>query len=296
MWVAWRYGAGVIDELQEKLTSFRAEAVERAIPVGLVDGWIALTRPCALLEDRGDGPVVGRFGGPLLLPGGTPDPEYPYVASIDLAALPKESTDLSLPPDGHLLLFTWIWDAADCRNQGQAVYVPAGTPVAERDRNAWNKAQSEGEERRQEYQEVFDSFPQGELRARTEPSLPSFSLLAELLGGERHPARFQHFDELGSLWDRLGLDEGHDGYLRIGGHSDEDLLEAVVHAAVHSAEDGNWGGGEPVSEAADDWVVLAHWQPGSGIEQADSVQWGIQRTDLAARRFDRTSCSVYWNP
>ncbi|MEW2621404.1 DUF1963 domain-containing protein [Streptomyces sp. NPDC048106] len=238
---------------------------------------------------------MGRFGGPLLLPDGMADPEEPYVASIDLAALPKESTDLSLPPDGHLLLFAWIWDAYECCNHGQAIYVPAGTPVVERDRNAWNKDQAEGEEWRQEYQEVFGNFPQRELRARTEPSLPN-PYLAELLEKDAGAAGFRHLDELERLWGSTGHGPVDDRYLRIGGHAENDLLKDIVHAAVHSAEEGTWGGGEPVSEAVDDWVMLAHWQAMDDLEEVDSVHWGIQRADLAARRFDRVSCTVYWNP
>ncbi|MGW1025411.1 hypothetical protein ACWD4J_17175 [Streptomyces sp. NPDC002577] len=50
---------------------------------------------------------MGRFGGRLLLPADTPDPAHPFVASIDLAALPADATDLPLPPDGRLLLFAF---------------------------------------------------------------------------------------------------------------------------------------------------------------------------------------------
>ncbi|MCC8341132.1 hypothetical protein LMJ38_35165 [Streptomyces sp. R1] len=53
-----------------------------------------MVRPCAVLSTRDDGPVAARFGGPVLLPVGTPHPPFPYVASIDLAALPQASTDL----------------------------------------------------------------------------------------------------------------------------------------------------------------------------------------------------------
>ncbi|MBP2338862.1 hypothetical protein JOF41_005040 [Saccharothrix coeruleofusca] len=31
------------------------------------------------------------------------------------------------------------------------------------------------------------------------------------------------------------------------------------------------------------------------MEEA-TVHWAIQRDDLAARRFDRTFASLYWNP
>ncbi|WP_223190643.1 DUF1963 domain-containing protein [Nonomuraea terrae] len=54
-----------------------------------------------------DGPVVGHFGGPLMLPADVTDPRrgQHLIASIDLAALPEDATGLPLPPDGRLLLF-----------------------------------------------------------------------------------------------------------------------------------------------------------------------------------------------
>ncbi|CAM5689886.1 hypothetical protein [Streptomyces griseomycini] len=48
---------------------------------------------------HGDGPVVGRFGGPAPLPAGFPDlPERTCLtASPDLVALPADATALPLP-------------------------------------------------------------------------------------------------------------------------------------------------------------------------------------------------------
>ncbi|MFF5145501.1 hypothetical protein ACFY6U_38315 [Streptomyces sp. NPDC013157] len=51
---------------------------------------------------RGEGPVVGRFGGPLMLPADVPDPWYPLLATLDCAARPEEVRGLPLPADVSL--------------------------------------------------------------------------------------------------------------------------------------------------------------------------------------------------
>ncbi|MFA3875770.1 DUF1963 domain-containing protein [Streptomyces sp. MMCC 100] len=251
------------------------------IPAEEVDRWIGHVRPCAVLTNGGDGPVAGRFGGPLLLPAEVPDPEHPYVGFVDFAALPEGSTDLPLPPDGRLLLFASLWEMYDTGNRGQAIHVPAGTPVAERDKDTW-KDYAHEEERR-----VFDAFPQGELRVRTEPDLPYHPLPG-----------FPHDDELITVWCEVADRSGH---LQIGGYADQedsdpDPLETVARKAVHEAKQGRWGGGEPVSGAVEDWVLLAHWNPYIHGREGVDMQWGIQRADLEARRFDRTFTTGYWNP
>lgn len=283
--------AGVTDdELRAALIPFRTRAVEEGypwedidpLPAEEVDRWIGHVRPCAVLTRGGDGPVAGRFGGPLLLPAGVADPEHPYLASVDFAALPKDATDLPLPPDGRLLLFASLDETDGDGNCGEALYIPAGTPVEERDKNSWNGCPGDDD-----YQEIVGSYPQGELRARTEPDLP------------HHPLPgFPHAAELATVWCDASERTGH---LQIGGYADQEdsdrnPLETVANCAARQAKRGRWGGDEPVSGAAEDWVLLAHWNPDiSGREGAD-VQWGIQRADLEARRFDRTFSTVYWNP
>ncbi|MFC7983673.1 hypothetical protein [Streptomyces sp. NPDC057336] len=116
-----------------ELNRVREAALARGVPPAEVERWLEAARPCATLTHDGDGPVVGRFGGPLLLPVESPGPPArPYlIASVDLAALPPDATTLPLPSDGvpHLLARSADdgFDAA-----GEAVYVPAGTPVEER--------------------------------------------------------------------------------------------------------------------------------------------------------------------
>ncbi|MFJ8715384.1 hypothetical protein ACIRD9_19700 [Streptomyces violaceus] len=67
-------------EVWDLLRPFRDEAIARDIPVDDVERWLGTARPCAALTRDGGGPVVGRFGGPLLLPADVPDPAYPFVA------------------------------------------------------------------------------------------------------------------------------------------------------------------------------------------------------------------------
>ncbi|MGP3636372.1 hypothetical protein ACTU45_23965 [Streptomyces sp. 24-1644] len=194
------------DELREMLIPFRTRAVEEGypwedidpLPAEEVDRWIGHVRPCAVLTGGGNGPVAGRFGGPLLLPAEIQDPEHPYLASVDFAALPKDATDLPLPPDGRLLLFASLDETDGDGNCGQA-----GTPVKERDKNknTWNGYPGDDH-----YQKIVDSYPQGELRARTKPDLPYHSLPA-----------FPHADELVTVWCDASDRRGH---LQIGGYAD----------------------------------------------------------------------------
>ncbi|WP_159106795.1 hypothetical protein [Streptomyces rishiriensis] len=150
-------------ELRDRLSPFHDKAIARGLPADDVERWMATARPCSMLtqdgggdEDRGGGggrPVVGRFGGPLLLPPDTPDPAHPFVASIDLAALPADATDLPLPPAGHLLLFAFPETADYDETLGSVIHVPVGTAVTERDRNAWNSSDNE------DYEAMFAAFP-----------------------------------------------------------------------------------------------------------------------------------------
>ena len=254
-------------------------------------------RPCATPAAGGDGPVVGRFGGPLLLPVGMPHPFYPFVASIDLAALPADATDLPLPSDGHLLLFAYPEDFGARESMGSAVYVPAGTAVEERDKEGWAWFENDDE-----YQEVFAQFPQETLRATVDVSLP-YHYWVEIPEEPRwvplpgHPRS----EELAAVWAETHDDVASSGQLQLGGYADQEAVDTdpvgrAVWCAAQEAAAGRWGGGEPVSDDLADWVLLAEWNPWiDGLEGA-TVHWSIQRADLAARRFDRAFTTVFRNP
>ncbi|MFJ4784876.1 DUF1963 domain-containing protein [Streptomyces sp. NPDC088794] len=283
-------------ELRDRLGPFRDTAIARGIPAEDVERWLDTARPCATLSKDGDGPVVGRFGGPLLLPADVPDPYFPFVASIDLAALPADATDLPLPTDGHLLLFAFPEGDGSLENMGEVVYVPAGTAVTERDKDSGDLFEVD------EFRELIEKFPQEELRASTDVSLPYHcaveipeSPYSRPLPG--HPRS----EDLVRVWDDTLDDIAGDGPLQLGGYSSEeavylDPVTTVVQCAVHTAQEGRWPGGGTVSADVADWVLLADWNPGiDGIEGA-TVHWAIQREDLAAQRFDRTCATVFWNP
>ncbi|MFI9569770.1 DUF1963 domain-containing protein [Streptomyces rishiriensis] len=267
---------------------------------------MATARPCATLtqdsggdEDRDGGggrPVVGRFGGPLLLPPDTPDPAHPFVASIDLAALPADATDLPLPPDGHLLLFAFPETADYDETMGSVIHVPVGTAVTERDRNAWNSSDNE------DCEAMFAAFPQGPLRATTHVSLPYHHAveLPEKPWSEPLPGH-PRSEELVAVWESAHDDIAPRGPLQIGGYADEeavytDPVANAVSRVVKAAEAGRWGA--PVSDDVSDWVLLADWHAGMDVQgwEGATVHWVIQREELAARRFDRAFADVFWNP
>ncbi|MEV7141273.1 DUF1963 domain-containing protein [Streptomyces tauricus] len=290
--------SAMASELRNRLRPFHDEAIARGVPADEVERWTATARPCATLArdaDRG-GPVVGRFGGPLLLPADLPDPAHPFVAAVDLAALPADTTDLPLPPHGQLLLFAFPETADDHEAMGSAVYVPVGTAVVERDRHAWNPYDFD------DYEAMFQEFPQGELRARADVSLPYHHAVdsREKPGSGPLPGH-PRAEELVAVWNRTREAVAPEGPLQIGGYANEEVVHTdpvarAVSRAVRAAEAGRWDG--PVSDDAADWVLLADWQAGMDVQgwESSSVHWVIQRADLTARRFDRTFTEVFWNP
>lgn len=274
----------------DRLAPFRDEALARDIPAEDVERWIATARPCATLSRDGDGPVVGRFGGPLLLPADAPEPENPFVATIHLAALPA-GTDLPLPPDGDLLLFAF--PEIDYETLGGVVHVPAGTEVTERDKLGWDSFDWE------ENEAMMEEFPEGPLHATIDVSLPchAFLPLPDVGTLPGHPRA----EELVAVWESTRAAIASSGTLQIGGYADEETVGAdpVVVAVPDAVKALQAAGVEgPVSEDAADWVLLADWQAGWDVEgwESATVHWIIQREDLAARRFDRAYTSIFWNP
>ncbi|CAM5586366.1 DUF1963 domain-containing protein [Streptomyces canus] len=282
------------EDMRDALRPFRDKALAQGIPAADVERWMDTARPCATLAEGGAGPVVGRFGGPLLLPVGMPHPFYPFVASVDLAALPADATDLPLPPDGRLLLFAYPEDFGDLTDMGNVVYVPAGTTVEERDKEGWAWFENDDE-----YQEVFAQFPQETLRATVDVSLP-YHYWVEIPEEPRwvplpgHPRS----EELAAMWAETCDDIASSGRLRLGGYADQEAVDTdpVGTAMACALREAEAGRREPVSDDLADWVLLAEWDPWiDGLEGA-TVHWSIQCADLAARRFDRAVTTVFRNP
>ncbi|MYZ14100.1 DUF1963 domain-containing protein, partial [Streptomyces sp. SID337] len=94
------------DASMDRMNRFRTEAASQGLPSQEVEEWIRVARPAAYLAEGGGGPLVARIGGDPMLPHGVPRPSEHFVASVDLAVLPPDATDLPLPADGHLLLFS----------------------------------------------------------------------------------------------------------------------------------------------------------------------------------------------
>ncbi|MGI5191365.1 DUF1963 domain-containing protein [Promicromonospora sp. CA-289599] len=272
----WEFGEGVLPASVRTLPAstlwwldrFQEQALDRGVPADDVDRWLGLARPALRTAPDGGGPVVGRLGGPLLLPPDVPTPaavfepdyraEYQLIVTLDLAAIPPDATDLPLPPDGQVLLFANV-ELEDELLAGGAVHVPAGTPVEERvvalDHETY------GYDSPEDLDESLRRRP--DLRLVPGVSLPSCPLDAETRAA--HP----HAETLQAVWSEQS-DEG--GEWQLGGHAyDFD------------------GMGDP---ARGDWVVLAQWV---GVPMG-ILYWTIDRRDLEMRRFDRVVVRMYANP
>lgn len=279
-----------------RLGRFRAAALAAGVPEADVDRWIALARPAAELAAAGEGPVVGRCGGPLMLPPGVATPadeygtpgtegfessEHQLIATLDLAAIPAEATDIPLPPDGRLLLFAN--PDLEIELSGGAVYVPAGTAVEERRTHLdWDPVY--------EYDspEELDAHlrSMGELRLRYGVSL--FEHPDRDLGAYTDPSAHPHADALREVWEEVFDDvEERAPFMefQVGGYaSDFDGYGDPVQDAARRERE--------ALGASEEWVLLAEWH---GLPMA-TVYWVLPREDLVARRFDRVVVMMWANP
>ncbi|MDX8050682.1 DUF1963 domain-containing protein [Lentzea sp. BCCO 10_0798] len=246
----------------EILDDFRTEALERKIPAPDVERWMELVRPSALLTPDGEGPVVGRFGGPIMLPADVETQGYPLVATIDCAALPREATDLPLPRDGRLMFFGYPEE----HGMGEVLYVPEGAAVEERELDPSSyPACSE------DFAEICGEFLQGDVHLTPDVSLPFVGTVdapppAYLVPVPGHP----HSEALAEVW----ADQWGEAALVLGGYGTD--------CNGCAAADG-------------DSVLLLEfnvYRSGGGA----AIFWVIRRDDLIARRFDRTEVLVDWNP
>ncbi|WP_275004409.1 DUF1963 domain-containing protein [Promicromonospora iranensis] len=286
----WEFGAGVLPAPVRTLPAstlwwldrFREQALDRGVPKDDVDRWLGLARPALRTAPDGGGPVVGRLGGPLLLPPDMPTPatvfepdhraEYQLIVTLDLAAIPPGATDLPLPPDGHVLLFSNV-ELEDERLSGTAVYVPAGTPVEEREVSL--DYETYGYDSPEELDEALRHTD--DLRLVPGVSLPSCPLDAETRAA--HP----HAETLQAVWSEQS-DEG--GEWQLGGYAYD--FDGMGDPARESADQ------EPGENCSrpEDWVVLAQWV---GVPMG-ILYWTINRRDLEVRRFDRVGVQMFANP
>ncbi|MFJ5987097.1 hypothetical protein [Lentzea sp. NPDC092896] len=253
------------------LDQIRTEALTRNIPEPDVDRWLELVRPSALLTLDGDGPVVGRFGGPIMLPAGVETQEYPLVATIDCAALPLDATDLPLPTDGKLLFFGYPEEPG----MGEVLYVPEGAEVVERELDPESYPACSDQ-----FEEICDEYPQGDIHLTADVSLPFVGTVdapppVYLVPVPGHP----HSEALAEVW----ADQWGGATLVLGGYGTDNNGCAAAEIAVLGAV------------ADEDQVLLLEfnvYRSGGGA----GMFWVIRRDDLVARRFDRTQVLLDWNP
>ncbi|WP_405884054.1 DUF1963 domain-containing protein [Streptomyces sp. NBC_01384] len=295
-------------DLFRRLAPFREEALRRGIPLQDVERWIATARPSGTLVTRGEGLVVGRFGGPLMLPADVPDPWYPLLATLDCAALPEEVTGLPLPVDGHLLLFGFPEMTYYSASTGEVVYVPAGTPVEERKTKYPCVYGEEGHEfEGDEMLSIYEEFPQDELRLSADVSLPYHFLVPSPEPGQEdallpgHPRAW----ELAEAWADTCGGIIVDGPLHIGGYAFHECTETdpvtdaareAERARRHRAAGANESVDAVELPAPEEWTLLAQWDIGLTGREGSTLHWVIPRQDLAERRFDRAHVSFFWNP
>ncbi|WP_327394413.1 DUF1963 domain-containing protein [Streptomyces phaeochromogenes] len=231
---------------------FRDEARSRGLPEDEVERWLATDRRSAMLGLAGeappDGPLAGRLGGLPSMPDGEPVPDLPFLASVDLAAVPPGATDLPLPEDGTLLFFADTEDPWSDDDWHRLVYVPVGTPVSERASACeW----------------LPEVLPARDLQLTLKPSLPNRGSDTE---------EFPHGSELGSVWWKTCGEMTTDGPVQIGG------FPWVWNADPVTDHDHGPG----------DWVLLAEVGGEGVTEgELGVVHWVIRRDDLAGRHFDR---------
>ncbi|MFG3130332.1 DUF1963 domain-containing protein [Streptomyces tendae] len=262
--------------MRQRLERLRQKALSLGVPSAEVEWWLGTVRPCAKLETYGDdGPVVGHLGRPLMLPPDAPDlPEsLGLIATVDLAALPEAAKHLPLPPDGRLLLFA---EAEEMDIPGTALYVPAGTHLEERQQHL-----------------SWESELRGELR------LVSDFSLADHKGADLLP----HVGELGTAVRQVQREDGDflgRPDLQIGGYAADDWASSDLVMKSRWSEGMAWLLDRPVGSGIppppEDLVLLAQWTSRIKDLMGATYYWTIARQDLAARRFDRTYVSQFWNP
>ncbi|MEU0304199.1 DUF1963 domain-containing protein [Streptomyces sp. NPDC006175] len=263
-------------EMLDKANRFREKALAGGVPSAEVERWLEAARPCATLASTVEGPVVGHFGGPDLLPAGTP--QLPaglnLIAMLDLAALPDDATTLVLPPDGRLLFFARL-HPDDLDASGRVMYVPAGTPLEERPGG--------------------DGYDRAELRLKYDLSLPDNEVLID-------PVEHPHAKELRRAWsdvlyeDRQHRDETHlqiDGYSRDSYGEDDPITASAAMAAQAAGKPEGRRASPWARPRSDDWALLAQWYGGvldfGGLHIGGDVFWTIARKDAEARRFDQVT-------
>ncbi|GHE72398.1 hypothetical protein GCM10018785_45740 [Streptomyces longispororuber] len=264
----------------DRVNRFRAEAASQGLPAEEVEEWIRVARPAVYVAEGGNGPLAARVGGDPELPHGVPRPSEPFVASVDLAALPPGGAGLPLPADGRLLLFSGTDVDGIGRQVSDAVlYVPAGTPTTPTPLAHSRREPYQARELRTVWHQPSAQMPE------------SFAL--DRWGDIPEDEQFELADELSDAWARVG---GHrpPWTLQIGGHPASPQNDPVHDARGPEETGPSDHRGTAQGEDADDWALLATWRCGDDVTELDSgvAHWVVRRRDVAAGRFDRVHLYV----
>ncbi|MFD4636943.1 DUF1963 domain-containing protein [Lentzea sp. NPDC058436] len=246
------------------LERLRAEARSRGLSDAEVERGMALVRPCGV--HREDGVVVGRFGGPIMVPADAGERLFPLVATINCAAVPSESLDIALPSDGQLLFFGYPEEDG----LGEVLYVPEGVAVEERQLDESILSEPY-------FDEVHEDYQRGDLKIVPRLSLPFFGeteALAEICAAD---------------WDDSGRT------FLLGGYGTDCNGELPTDYAANAALDDNETQQGRAADA-DDWVLLAEITVDHPASGGADMFWAIRREDLASQRFERAGFVTYFNP
>ncbi|MFF8594510.1 DUF1963 domain-containing protein [Streptomyces sp. NPDC015220] len=297
-------------DMRQDVIRFRDEALARGVPPEDVEAWLGLARRCVVVSPEVDGPVVGRLGTPVMLPRGVPLPGAPggqaaededddlapehLIATLDLAAIAEDATNLRLPSDGSLLFFAWpdldVSTDPTCSG-GSVIHVPAGTEVVERD-VPYDYPPGDF------LADVdFDGELRGELRMKYDLSLPDHEFEDDPIGAA-HP----HADALREVWRfvRSGTHHYRWSHLQIGGYASdsEGWGDPVRTCAQGPGAEAVYAGRPEAAEEPryEDWLLLAEWHPRmTGLESV-TMFWALREQDLAAQRFDTVRVAMWANP
>ncbi|BCJ53752.1 hypothetical protein Asp14428_52270 [Actinoplanes sp. NBRC 14428] len=237
-----------------ELEAFRAAARKKGMPDGTIERWLRLARPCLSLNRDGGGPVAGYFGGRPALPSSAAWPErHVHLASIELAALPREGVDLDLPRDGTLV---FLAVPGPVTMVGRVIHVPAGAAVAEAE-------PSDG---------GYERFP---LYAAADWSLPEEP--SDSLAYEQAPAAEEDaYSEI--VWDLGYEDRSGERVVLLGGYGTSNTGGLGIPV------------GPPETDVLLAQFYLGPDEVGDDFEtDLATLYFMITRADLAARRFENVS-------
>ncbi|GAA2555929.1 DUF1963 domain-containing protein [Winogradskya consettensis] len=273
--------------LNSRIEEFRASLAVHDITGQELDNWLEYARFYVVLPvvPEGpppiDGPVAGRKGGLPLLPPDMPWPvgpsgPLPFHGLVDCAALPRsEHLDLQLPADGYFLFFVNFDDTMinfeDYEGTGDGfgreqeaarlIYVPGGTPVEERDGEA---------------------FPIVELRATISIDPPSWS------SGEpsaEFAERVPNHEKLERLAGEFWRGWYGDRDIRLGGFTLTPQTEPTDVIAEHQQQVTGGDLDELRQQAEREWVPLAQLGSEEPVESATLARFMVKRAAVAAGDF-----------